>query len=101
MEVQVTDNCYMHWIDLTIIAAYLVGMLCFGLFFLNKNEGGEDYYVGGRNMSSWSIGLSVVATDVGGGYSIGLGGLGFTIGLSGSWMVFSGRLGPGVVAAFL
>jgi SSS family solute:Na+ symporter len=33
-------------------------------------------------MSSWHIGLSVVA-DVGGGFSIGLGGLGFTMGLSG------------------
>jgi SSS family solute:Na+ symporter len=31
-------------------------------------------------MSSWHIGLSVVATDVGGGFSIGLGGLGFTMG---------------------
>jgi hypothetical protein len=30
-------------------------------------------------MSSWHIGLSVVATDVGGGFSIGLGGLGFTM----------------------
>ncbi|HLR26890.1 MAG TPA: sodium:solute symporter family protein, partial [Fodinibius sp.] len=101
MEVQVTDNCYMHWIDLTIIAVYLVGMLCFGLFFLNKNEGGEDYYVGGRNMSSWAIGLSVVATDVGGGFSIGLGGLGFTIGISGSWMLFTGLLGAWIAAVFL
>src|SRR5699024_9226060 len=101
MEVQVTDNCYMHWIDLTIIAVYLVGMLCFGLFFLNKNEGGEDYYVGGRNMSSWAIGLSVVATDVGGGFSIGLGGLGFTIGISGSWMLFTGLVGAWLAAVFL
>lgn len=91
----------MHWIDLTIIACYMVGMLCFGLFFLNKNEGGEDYYVGGRDMSSWHIGLSVVATDVGGGFSIGLGGLGFTMGLSGSWMLFTGLLGAWIAAVFL
>jgi SSS family solute:Na+ symporter len=42
-------------------------------------------------MSSWHIGLSVVATDV--GFSIGLGGLGFTMGISGSWMLFTGLLG--------
>jgi Na+/pantothenate symporter len=48
--------------------------------FFKKNKTAEDFYVSGRNMSSWHIGLSVVATDVGGGFSIGLGGLGFTMG---------------------
>lgn len=44
-------------------------------------------------MNSLHIGLSVVATDVGGGFSIGLGGLGFVMGLSGSWLLFTGLLG--------
>ena len=80
----------MHWIDLTIFFLYMIGMLGFGVFFLQRNEGADDYYVGGRNMNSLHIGLSVVATDVGGGFSIGLGGLGFVMGLSGSWMLFTG-----------
>jgi SSS family solute:Na+ symporter len=52
-------------------------------------------------MSSWHIGLSVVATDVGGGFSIGLGGLGFTMGISGSWMLFTGLLGAWLSAVYL
>lgn len=52
-------------------------------------------------MSSYHIGLSVVATDVGGGFSIGLGGLGFTMGLSGSWMLFTGLIGAWMAAALL
>lgn len=52
-------------------------------------------------MNSLHIGLSVVATDVGGGFSIGLGGLGFAIGLSGSWMLFTGLLGAWLSAVFL
>ncbi|MDZ7657817.1 sodium:solute symporter family protein [Fodinibius sp.] len=91
----------MHWIDLTIFFLYMVGMLGFGVFFLRRNEGGDDYYVGGRNMNSLHIGLSVVATDVGGGFSIGLGGLGFTMGMSGSWMLFTGLLGAWLAAVFL
>lgn len=91
----------MHWIDLTIFIAYMVGMLGFGVFFLRTNEGADDYYVGGRNMTSVHIGLSVVATDVGGGFSIGLGGLGFVLGLSGSWMLFTGLLGAWLAAVFL
>lgn len=91
----------MHWIDLTIMGIYMASMLGFGLFFLQKNEGADDYYVGGREMSSLHIGLSVVATDVGGGFSIGLGGLGFVMGISGSWMLFTGLLGAWLAAVFL
>lgn len=91
----------MHWIDLTIFACYMIAMLGFGFFFLNKNEGAEDYYVGGRDMNSLHIGLSVVATDVGGGFSIGLGGLGFVMGISGSWMLFTGLVGAWMAAVFL
>ncbi len=52
-------------------------------------------------MSSLHVGLSVVATDVGGGFSIGLGGLGFVMGLSGSWMLFTGLIGAWLAAVFL
>ncbi|EMR04801.1 sodium:solute symporter family protein [Cesiribacter andamanensis] len=91
----------MHFIDITIFLAYMLGMLGIGVYFLKKNSGTEDYYVGGRQMGSWHIGLSVVATDVGGGFSIGLGGLGFLMGLSGSWMLFTGLLGAWLAAVLL
>lgn len=91
----------MHWIDFSIFILYMIVMLGIGFFFLKRNEGADDYYVGGRNMSSLHVGLSVVATDVGGGFSIGLGGLGFTMGLSGSWMLFTGLLGAWLAAVFL
>jgi SSS family solute:Na+ symporter len=91
----------MHWIDLTIFICYMAGLLGFGFFFLKRNEGADDYYVGGRNMSSLHIGLSVVATDVGGGFSIGLGGLGFILGISGSWMLFTGLVGAWMAAVLL
>ncbi len=79
----------------------MLAMLGIGLYFFNKNKTAEDFYVSGRNMSSWHIGLSVVATDVGGGFSIGLGGLGFTMGISGSWMLFTGVIGAWLSAVFL
>lgn len=90
-----------HFIDLVIFIVYLVFMLGIGFYFLSKNKSKDDYYVGGRNMSAGHIGLSVVATDVGGGFSIGLGGLGFLMGLSGSWMLFTGLLGAWISAVFL
>ncbi len=76
-------------------------MLGVGYFFFKKNENADDYFVGGRKMGSIHIGLSVVATDVGGGFSIGLGGLGFVMGLAGSWMLFTGLIGAWLSAVFL
>ena len=91
----------MHWIDFSIFAVYLIFMLGVGFFFLKKNKNTEDYFVGGRQMSSLHIGLSVVATDVGGGFSIGLGGLGFVMGVSGSWLLFSGLIGAWLTAVVM
>jgi len=90
-----------HLIDLLIFIVYLLAMLAVGFYFLRKNRDTDDYFVGGRGMGSLHIGLSVVATDVGGGFSIGLGGLGFVMGLSGSWLLFTGLIGAWVSGVFL
>lgn len=91
----------MHWIDAGIFILYMLSLLLIGFYFLKKNKNAEDYFVSGRNMTRWHIGLSVVATDVGGGFSIGLGGLGFMLGLSGSWMLFTGLIGAWLTAIIL
>lgn len=91
----------MNILDVIVLIAYFAGMLGIGIYFFKKNKNIEDYYVGGRSMSSWHIGLSVVATDVGGGFSIGLGGLGYAIGIAGSWMLFTGLIGAWLSAVVL
>ncbi len=91
----------MHWLDILIFILYFSAMLGVGIYFFRKNKDIEDYYVGGRSLGSWHIGLSVVATDVGGGFSIGLGGLGFTLGIAGSWMLFTGLIGAWLSAVVL
>lgn len=91
----------MATIDIIIFVVYFLLMLGVGFYFLHKNEDERDYYTGGGNMKPGHVGLSVVATDVGGGFSIGLGGLGFTMGLSGSWLLFTGLVGAWISAALL
>ena len=91
----------MHWIDISIFVLYMIALLWVGIYYYRKNSSTEDYYVGGRKMTAGHIGLSVVATDVGGGFSIGLGGLGFLMGISGSWMLFTGLIGAWLAAVFL
>lgn len=87
--------------DYFVFFVYFVVMLSVGFYFARSNASTSDYFVGGRSMGAGHVGLSVVATDVGGGFSIGLGGLGFTMGLSGSWMLFTGLIGAWLSAVLL
>jgi len=91
----------MNIIDLSIFIGYMIALLGIGIYFLKKNKSTEDYFISDKSISGWHIGLSVVSTDVGGGFSIGLGGLGFVMGLSGSWMLFTGLIGAWVSAVIL
>lgn len=91
----------MTFTDFFIFAGYFTLVLGIGFFYSRKNKDERDYFTGGGSIGSGHIGLSVVATDVGGGFSIGLGGIGFTMGLSGSWMLFTGLIGAWISAVFL
>lgn len=91
----------MNIIDGGIFFLYMIALLSMGYYFLRRNKSTDDFFVSGRSMRSWHVGLSVVATDVGGGFSIGLGGLGFIMGISGSWMLFTGLIGAWITAVLL
>lgn len=91
----------MHPLDYSIFALYMLAILGVGYYHYRRNRSGEDYYVGGRNVPPFAVGLSIVATDVGGGFSIGLGGVGFLMGLSGTWLLFTGLVGAWFTAVFL
>ena len=88
-------------VDYTILVLYMVGVLGIGYYFFRRNKDAEDYYVGGRSIHAHHVGLSVVATDVGGGFSIGLGGVGFVMGLAGTWLLFTGLVGAWLSAIFI
>jgi SSS family solute:Na+ symporter len=79
----------------------MLAVIGVGYHFHNRNETAEDYFVGGRKISPGHVGLSVAATDVGGGFSIGLGGLGYSMGLAGNWLLFTGLVGAWTSAVLI
>lgn len=91
----------MHWLDYLIFTFYMAGILGIGYYHCRRNKSEDDFYVGGRRIPPTALGLSIVATDVGGGFSIGLGGVGFLMGLSGSWLLFTGLVGAWLTAVFV
>ena len=53
----------MNFIDWLIIAVYLIGMIWLSVYLGKGQSNQDDYYVGGRNLPWWAIGISTMATQ--------------------------------------
>jgi SSS family solute:Na+ symporter len=53
----------MSFLDLAIIAIYLLGVTLFGLRFRRKQRSLRDYFLADRNIPWWAIALSIVAAE--------------------------------------
>jgi len=54
---------FMRWVDLGVIAAYLVGITWFGARFRSSQKTLKDYFLGGRTAPWWAIGFSIVSAE--------------------------------------
>jgi SSS family solute:Na+ symporter len=52
----------LNWIDWVIFGGYLAVVFGLGLWFARAQHTSEDYFVGGRRMNWWAVGLSLFAT---------------------------------------
>ena len=53
----------MHFLDLAVIAAYLIGITWFGARFRTGEKGLREYFLGGREAPWWAIALSIVSAE--------------------------------------
>jgi SSS family transporter len=53
----------LHWTDLVVVAAYLIGVTVFGAHFRKSQHSLRDYFLGGRRLPWWAIALSVVSAE--------------------------------------
>lgn len=51
-------------LDWAVLWVYLVGITAFGLWVGRGNERMGDFFLAGRSMSWWAVGLSVMATQI-------------------------------------
>ncbi|MBE6366021.1 MAG: sodium/solute symporter [Lentisphaerae bacterium] len=51
-----------QWVNISIIAVYMVAVIGVGFFFAKKDETTENYLLGGRNMPYIAVGLSMMMT---------------------------------------
>ncbi|MCA9668484.1 MAG: sodium:solute symporter [Myxococcales bacterium] len=53
----------MNGLDWTLLALYMASMVVLSLFLGRGQEDADDYYVGGRNLPWWGVGISTMATQ--------------------------------------
>jgi solute:Na+ symporter, SSS family len=71
----------MHWIDWTILLAYLVWIVIDGIRLTKKSSGIEGYFLASRSIPWWAVGLSVMATQLSAITMIGTTGQGYAEGM--------------------
>ncbi len=51
------------FLDYIIVAVYLIGVTVIGTIIAGKQRSSRDYFLGGKEMSWWSVGFSIVASE--------------------------------------
>lgn len=54
----------MHLLDWVIVAAYLAYMVWSGVKMSRESTGAESYFLAGRSLPWWAVGLSIMATQL-------------------------------------
>ena len=66
--------------------AYALVILGIGIFSYKKSKSMNDYFIGGRQLGSWTTAISAQASDMSGWLLMGLPGAIFVSGLTESWI---------------
>ena len=80
----------LQFLDYIAMLAYFLVLIWIGVSVVRSRSEKNKYdsfLAADRNMNLLQTTSSAAATDIGGGFSIAMGGLGFTLGVSGSWMI--------------
>ena len=88
-------------VDYLVIIAYLSATMVIGLWVGSYVRSGSDFFLAGRSLPWWAVGMSLVATDIGGTDLIGVGGDSYRYGLVMGNFEWIGCVPAMLVAAFV
>ncbi len=87
--------------DYLVIALYLAITIYIGVRIGFHVKTGKDFFLGGRQLPWWAIGMSLVATDIGGTDIIGVGGAAYKHGMAVANFEWIGCVPAMIVGAFV
>ena len=69
-------------IDYFVVVAYLIGIMLLGLYFRKFIHSSQDYFLAGRSLPFWAIGMSIVVSDIGAMDFVGVSGQAYRYGIA-------------------
>jgi solute:Na+ symporter, SSS family len=90
-----------HWIDLTIVIVYLLGVTTLGMWFRRGSHDAREYFLGGRTAPWWALAFSIVATETSTLTIIGTPAISYGGNLTFLQLVFGYLLGRGLIVLLL
>ncbi len=94
-------NIALNPLDLALVLLYLVGVTALGVWFSRGIRTSKDFFLAGRSLPWWAVGMSLVVSDIGAKDMVGLATDGYRYGLVMMNFDFIGCAFPVLVAAFL
>ncbi|MDY0171133.1 MAG: sodium/solute symporter [Thermoguttaceae bacterium] len=94
-------NIALSPLDMTIVVLYLLGVTALGLWYSRGIKSSKDYFLAGRSLPWWAVGMSLVVSDIGAKDMVGLATDGYRYGIVMMNFDFIGCAFPVLVAAFL
>ena len=88
-------------VDIALVLLYLVGVTGLGLWLSRGVKSSKDFFLAGRTLPWWAVGMSLVVSDIGAKDMVGLAGDGYRYGLVMMNFDLIGCVFPVLVAAFL
>lgn len=71
----------LYGIDYTILILYLITTIAIGFFYQRRIKTSSDYFLAGKLLPFWAIGLSIVGSDIGAVDFVGLTGQAYRFGI--------------------
>jgi len=69
-------------LDTVLFIAFIVFVVGVSLFASRKQDSSEDYFLAGRKLTLWLIGISLIASNISSEHFVGMSGQGFSLGLA-------------------
>lgn len=69
-------------IDYAVVIVYLIGIMLVGLYFKRFVHSSRDYFLAGKSLPFWAIGMSIVVSDIGAQDFVGVSGGAYRYGIA-------------------
>jgi SSS family solute:Na+ symporter len=88
-------------IDYFVVLAYLAGVMLLGLYFRKFVHSSQDFFLAGKTLPFWAIGMSIVVSDIGALDFVGIAGQAYRYGIAVGNFDWLGSVPAMLLAAFI